>query len=450
MSRRRRGARKNHRPRRKRPGREWVGGLFWPPIAIESPTPDRAGWVVWLELPDRIVVGQRVVGPDTAAGALSSTLLEAMAQPLTGEPRRPGRIRVVDENAAAEVRAELGKSIPVRIAPTPELNELIEDVIKIFPDSVDHEESYYADGKISPEAVADLFSASSCLLDIAPWTSASDTQFLRMNIPDLGIDGACISIVGRMGAVLGFMVFPSMDSVDAFVEAPAPGSSPREPFNSGSDYLRLTFASAAEASELMRIEAAHCGWPAEEYGLFPVVHRTGGDGLSFPLEERDVAVAVSCARALVAFFAKHGDRFESNTPTPVFESVHVGRDREVELSFPYEAFEGFRLTEAKRSAGPSSPGAASRSLSGTRVGRDDPSPGRQWTEVREIPSGGRRGQVCRFARRGPVAHIGLPDDEAPHPVRFAGIRTCLEQVQGRICGRQAEFPTLGAVVGLLL
>lgn len=376
MSLRRRGARRHRIAHRARPVREWVGGVLWPPIVIETPEPTRAGWVVWLELPDNLVVGQEVVKPDKVAGAVARTLREALAQPLVGAPRRPGMIRVADNDTAAEVRAEVRETIPVRIAPTPELDDILKDLMESFPDSVDNEASYFANGKISADAVADLFAASSSLLTVAPWTSASDNQFLRMNIPDLGVEGACVSVVGQLGAIRGFTVFPSRDSVDAFVAACAPDASPREPFSLGSDYLMLTFIPFAELPPLMRTEAAHCGWPAEEEGLCPVVHRVGGDGLPIPPEERDVAIAVSCARALVAFFVKHGDRFESNTITPVFEAFQDGHDREVQLSVPYEAFEGFRLTEAERSARPSPPpGAASRSLSGERVGRDDPSPG---------------------------------------------------------------------------
>ena len=393
MSHRRRGARRPHRTRRARPAREWVGGVSWPPIVIDTPEPTRAGWVVWLELPDNLIVGQEVVEPDKVAGAVARTLREALAQPLVGAPRTPGMIRVADNDLAAEVRAAVGDTIPVRIAPTPELDDIVKDLMESLPDSVDDDASYFADGKISPEAVADLFSASSSLLDSAPWTYAADNQFLRMNIPDLGVDGACISIVGQLGEIRGFMVFPSRDAVDDFVAFCASGASPREPFSLGSDYLMLTFSPVSELPPLMRTEAEHCGWPAEEEGLCPMVHRLGGDGLPIPLEERDVAIAVSCARALVAFFVRHGDRFESNTITPVFESFRDDHDREVQLSVPYEAFEGFRLPEVKGSARASSPpGAASGSPSGGRVGRDEPSPGSSGGKSRRIHLAGDEGR----------------------------------------------------------
>ncbi|MCY4597733.1 MAG: SEC-C domain-containing protein [Bryobacterales bacterium] len=402
MSLRRREARRHRRARRARPVHEWVGGVLWPPIVIETPEPTHAGWVVWLELPDNLIVGQDVVEPGKVAGALTSTLREALAKPLIGAPRMPGMIRVADNDDAAEVRAEFGETIPVRIAPTPELEDVLKDLIESLPDSIDDEASYFANGKISADAVADLFSASSSLLEIAPWKSAADTQFLRMNIPDLGVDGACISIIGKLGAIRGVMVFPSRESVDAFVAACAPGASPREPFSLGTGYLSLTFVPVAELSRLMQTEAAHCGWPVEDGVLCPVVDRFGGDGLPIPLEERDVAIAVSCARALTAFFVKHADRFDSNTITPVFESFHDGHDREVQLKVPYEAFEGFELTEPTRSARPSSPlGTASRSPSKGRVGRNDPCPcgsGRKYKRCHLAADEGRSAGVHTTAR----------------------------------------------------
>ncbi len=399
---RRRAARRHRRARRARPPREWVGGVLWPPIVIDGPEPTRAGWVVWLELPDKLIVGQDAVVPDKAAGAVTSTLREALAQPLIGPPRKPDIIRVADADAAVAVRAEVGDTIDVRIAPTPEFDDILKDLIESLPDSIDNEASYFANGRISADAVADLFSASSSLLAIAPWTSANDTQLLRVNIPDLGVDGACISIIGKLGVSRGVLVFPSRDSFDAVLAASASSASRREPFSVGSGCLSLTFDPVAELSPLMQAEAADCGWPVKENGLCPVVIRLGRDGLPTPLEERDVAIAVSCARALVAFFVKHGDRFESNTITPVCESYEDGHDREVQLSVPYEAFEGLDLTEPKRSAQPPSPpGTASQSLTGRRVGRNDPCPcgsGRKYKKCHLAADEGRSAGVHTAAQ----------------------------------------------------
>ena len=40
-----------------------------------------------------------------------------------------------------------------------------------------------------------------------------------MDIPALGVDGACLSIVGRFGETRGVMVFPSLDDFEQLLEA---------------------------------------------------------------------------------------------------------------------------------------------------------------------------------------------------------------------------------------
>ena len=40
-----------------------------------------------------------------------------------------------------------------------------------------------------------MFAASDSLFAITPWTLADDNQILRLDIPALGVDGACLSII---------------------------------------------------------------------------------------------------------------------------------------------------------------------------------------------------------------------------------------------------------------
>ena len=88
-----------------------------------------------------------------------------------------------------------------RLAPTPALDELIEMMPTEIP-AGDEEASYFEGGRVSPEAVAKLFSAARLLFGLEPWKMAHDGQVLRMDIPALGVDGACVSIIGALGAAI--------------------------------------------------------------------------------------------------------------------------------------------------------------------------------------------------------------------------------------------------------
>ncbi len=56
------------------------------------------------------------------------------------------------------------------------------------------------------------------LYRLAPWKTASDDQVLRVDIPALGVHGACLSIIGGLGESLGFVLFPSLAGYEAFVD----------------------------------------------------------------------------------------------------------------------------------------------------------------------------------------------------------------------------------------
>ena len=134
---------RNRGASRSQPLREWIGGRLSPPFVIhDRAEPYRPDLVLWMELPDAFVVGQAVVMPEDTQGAVARTLRNALTQPAGGSPRQPDLIRVADAATAAEVRAEVAGAIPVTVAPTPELDDLLQHLIATMPASQDHEPSY--------------------------------------------------------------------------------------------------------------------------------------------------------------------------------------------------------------------------------------------------------------------------------------------------------------------
>ena len=82
--------------------------------------------------------------------------------------------------------------------------------------------SYFAGGHVSPAAVEKLFTAAFSLFAIKPWRVADDTQVLRMDIPALGVDGACLSIIGQLDESRGVLIFTSLDDFEQFLKANEP------------------------------------------------------------------------------------------------------------------------------------------------------------------------------------------------------------------------------------
>jgi hypothetical protein len=142
---------------------------------------------MWFELPDELLVVLDAVDPE-APVSVCDVPLRAMARPAAGSPRRPARIRVADKDLAAELRTTLSE-IEVVVAPTPELGALAEERARSMPDG-EESASYVEGGRVSEGAVKALFEAAARLYEITPWKIAHESQILRLDIPQFGVEGA--------------------------------------------------------------------------------------------------------------------------------------------------------------------------------------------------------------------------------------------------------------------
>jgi hypothetical protein len=388
----RRKSKKNTRQKKSpsRRGGEWIGGRLLTPFYItEGPEPYRPELVLWMEMPEGLIVGQDLLPPGDEPGALGRALENALRRPLIGPPRRPSAIRVAEPGLAAEVRAVVGDGIPVTVAATPELDDLLELMSESMAsegefdrdsagrrgggrDSADHweEASYLEAGRVSPAVVAELFSAAELLHLAAPWKAANDNQVLRLDIPELGVDGACVSIIGALGESVGLLIFPSLTCFDAFARAASNPPDETRRIDVGTSWLSFTFERGADLPASMRREVAAHGWPVADALSYPRVEHRDPDGMARPLTERDVRIASACATSLTAFFVKHGDVFEAEDFEPICESYSDDRGLTVRFTLPYQASALFDVSTDPPLASNLPNAAASE----PKVGRNDPCP----------------------------------------------------------------------------
>lgn len=323
------------RPRRRH---EWIGGRLSPPIFIhDREKPYRPELVIWLAASSGLVVGQDAVAPEDAEGAVARALLAALDRPLAGPKHRPDVIRVADHALAAEVRAAVADTIPVVVAPTPELDTVVKSLIEWMPDT-DEGGSYFEGGRIPPEVVAELFTAAEHLYRTAPWKVVADTQVLRMDVPALGVEGACVSILGHLGASPGVLICPSLAGYEAFGRTAAGGALERDGrVDLGTHSLSLNFVRGADLPVSMRREAATHAWPVADPDAWPLVMGVERDGAFRPLVPRDLKIATVCAATLCRFFEAYRSRFTLDTSEPVRGSYSLDpHDVDVRFTFPYE------------------------------------------------------------------------------------------------------------------
>ena len=344
---------------------EWVGGRLSTPAYITEPEPYRPEMILWLELPGDYIVASTLIDPDQPPVSFGRTLLDAMASPMVGPARRPARIRVADAHLAAEVRNS-APGIEVVVAPTPELDQILGHMAESFSTGAGGDLSYFESGRIDSRDIEALFSAGDLLFRAAPWQLADDDQVLRLDIPALGINAACVSIIGALGESLGFIVFPSLAAYRSFLDASQAGFGAGGPIDLGTSSLSLNFERGADLPATMRREAIEHGWPVAGPAAYPWVQHRDRDGMPRPLSERDVRVVSACATSLATFFFKHRDLFESASCEPVCESFLDKDDLEVRFTVPYEAGHLFAVNDSSTAVPAASPKA--------KIGRNSPCP----------------------------------------------------------------------------
>ena len=253
-----------------------------------------------------------------------------------------------------------------------ELDAFLEHMIAPMPGDADYDGSYFAGGRVSAEAIEKLFTACRFLFEVEPWTVVDDKQVLRMDIPALDVDGACLSVIGQRDAESpGVLVFPSVHGFKQFLKATASGAIEDGTDALGSELLAVTFESSTELPPAMRREAMEHGWPVATADAYPLAERRAPDGMPLPLIERDFQIATACALSFTAFFARHAAIFESDTFDAVCESYFNDDDLEVRFAAPYDRFADFGLREsAHREPHSSAPARIFR----PRAGRNEPCP----------------------------------------------------------------------------
>ena len=352
--------------------RTWIGGLHQTSIDVGiGDGMFQPMGVFWLESPGNVILGAQFCPNDEAEETLAICLNRAMSEPIVGEPRRPTRVRVATEELAEVVRSVLGDGIPVDVAPTPELDDVLAKVLDVL-ESEPYDEDLARDTYLrhdqteSPE-VAGMFRSAAALYAAAPWRWVDVVQVLRVDIPDWGINGYCLSIMGKSGENLGWSLFESLDDFESIVEEGQGfvDGGPRE--SMPVSFLSLTFEAHDEVPDDAADEAVEQGWMMAGPDAYPRLDMVHDGIMAVPPDEDDLDVAAVLSSALATFCTRHRALFEGRTRQPACETIRVPGGPELTLCAPF--LENDALDEYPRST---SPHEQAPRLALVRPGRNDP------------------------------------------------------------------------------
>jgi len=287
---------------------EWIGGVRAVPAKVRDERGShRPELALWVERPSGAVVAAQLARKVSLADAL----LEALARPLVGPPRRPSRLTVEDARAARAVAAVAG-DLPIEIAPapSPELDEIVAELAeKLAADDAEAaREPDYVDDDVTPALLAPFFAAAAALHRAAPWRIAGDEQLMRLDVPSLELDGGALAIVGETGDRRGLILFPSFEAQQQFVARDGEGV----------ELVALEYERVAEVPPSWRALAPR------SLRAFPVPVAVDSDGFSGPPGAFEVQLLTAAAEAVVAFMGAHADLFTAPWDGQIRDEAHTG------------------------------------------------------------------------------------------------------------------------------
>lgn len=196
--------------RREAPGHvEWIAGI----VEVEGVGSSPFAIMAWLTSTGEVAR----IESGLAHELLAETAAELRAALANTKAPRPTRFRVASTPFAEALRAA-DPSLDVVVAPTPELDELRDEVaseLGALASTPSH-----LGGDASPDEIGAAFVAAKELYGARPWEKLPHGDFVFVaDIPALGVSGSVVAVVGQNSETRGLMIHENLANLSAFLDA---------------------------------------------------------------------------------------------------------------------------------------------------------------------------------------------------------------------------------------
>lgn len=288
--------------------------------------PYRPNILLWMG-PDGALLGTQVARANEILELATASLRTAIEQPLHGKPHTPDRIRVASDHLAKAARVG-HPNIDFVVAPTPELDTVVESMRDYFTESPDEPASYLdlgagPGGEANPEAVGAFFDAAAALYRTQPWNVVpSDIGRIAVTVESHGIEDGVILVVGQAGESFGILLFREHDDVRRYAEAGeafARGEEPDLPVHG-----MLSFDVAADLHPKLVAEVKTHRWKVAGPAGYPWLAYIDRDRSSRPPSARELSLFEAICRALAKLMRSKSKLAEAWDGGPeVQQTVHA-------------------------------------------------------------------------------------------------------------------------------
>jgi hypothetical protein len=356
---------------------EWVGGRIAAPVFVEEKGGFQADLIVWIDATHDLVVGMQLVPPSEPDSLVADVLRQALDKPMAGPGQPPARIRIAQSHLA-ELVAPVAGTVPVEVAPTPEIEHLVQVMGESFPGANPRLAELRKLLHGNKALVSRLLSASARLFRAGPWHLLWDSEVLQLEIPKLGVFDWCVSVMGRAKQSWGLVLFRSAAEYAALRDVADAGDR-SGPVDLGAEALSLSFSAAGELPALLRRELTELGWDLTSLDVYPLWLHATQDGKARLPTERELCILLAAALGVVEHVTRYREELAATDVPPRQEEYAIETDANVvsvRVTSPHPEVPWARDEQPpSKPAAPSSRGRSKRrSADANKPGRNDPCP----------------------------------------------------------------------------
>lgn len=320
---------------------EWIGALFELPEGLLENAPQRPWVVAWLDASEAVVIDHAVVSHDSRYELAMSLLDRALEEASSGGLRVPDRVRTDDVELASAVEARHGEVLEVLQDEIPEAEEVRKDLVEHIAESwkiVQSLGSYLA-GEVEPAQVAQLFRAAARLYRASPWEKIRGRISIEVNAPELGLDGALMSLGGDPGENPGIYIVESPGD-QAYLLEPLSSTIKDDDVGPLGPLRVLFFERGADVPAKMRREISDHSFEVVDAHAYPKLLLIGSDGTPFAPDARELSLVVACTMAMAELVETHSQELDDRSDVSILLEVDTGPSRiQLSLRAPHPALE---------------------------------------------------------------------------------------------------------------
>lgn len=232
-------------------------------------------------------------------------LRRVMCRPLTGEPRRPGVVRLSPDEPFQDLRAKL-EGIGIRCVVSEE-TRMIDEVIDDLTESVAgprRVKSLIRSPGISPVQLEGFFAAAADFYRAAPWRGISGDAIIQVETDRFASGPWYGVIMGQIGLELGLALYEDLKHLRKIMT----GRRSDKENARGMSALSVTFGEAFDIAPEDYDAIEEFGWPVAGPEAYPIVLRANpGFVLRVPLAW-EMELLEACLRAIPEFIRQQGSR----------------------------------------------------------------------------------------------------------------------------------------------